>query len=77
MRRFVGLGREAYLSGLHFLQTLPSALDLTQQACAQSLPAAFALSQQDSAMTELERTAKASVAAERSLVMLISKFLPK
>jgi hypothetical protein len=35
------------------------------------------LSQQDSAMTELERTAKASVAAERSLVMLISKFLPK
>ena len=43
------LVRVPYLGLLHFSQTLPSALDLTQQGCAQSLPAAFAFSQQVSA----------------------------
>ena len=36
--------------GLLFSHTLPSALAFTQHLCSQSLPAAFALSQQDSAL---------------------------
>ena len=67
--------REAYLSffGLHFSQTLPSALALTQHLCSQSLPAALALSQQDSALAK-ERLPRRTTAQMMALMDFL--FLP-
>jgi hypothetical protein len=57
---------------LHFLQTSPLVLASTQQGWEQALPAALALSQQDSAIAGAARIAKAKEAAEMSLVMFIA-----
>lgn len=61
----------SFLGGLHFSHTLPSFTALTQQGCAQSLPAALAFSQQVSAKAGVARTANAKAAAMTSLVMFI------
>lgn len=62
--------------GLHFSQTLPSALAFTQHLCSHSLPAAFALSQQDSARTAamLPRSTRAQMMALMDFMYL--PFLP-
>ena len=71
---------EAYLAfsflGLHFSQTLPSALAFTQHLCSQSLPAAFAFSQQVSARTAamLPRSTRAQMMALMDFMYL--PFLP-
>jgi hypothetical protein len=56
--------------GLHFSQVLPSFLAFTQQAWAQSLPAALALSQQDSALAK-EMLPRRTTAAKIALMDFI------
>jgi hypothetical protein len=56
--------------GLHFSQTLPSFLAFLQHSCEQSLPAALALSQQDSAVAK-EMLPRRTRAAMRELMDFI------
>ncbi len=57
---------------LHFLQTSPLPLDSTQQGCAQSFPAALALSQQDSAKTGAAKREKAREVMLRSFANFVA-----
>jgi hypothetical protein len=68
------LERDYFVSffGLHFSQVLPSFAAFWQHLCSHSLPAAFALSQQDSARTvTAPRTAIAQAIATSDLIAFI------